>query len=1200
MLKGTRVGSAYVDLVINGDGINEEIVHSVDDAGPGVEKAGEQHGDKYGEKFDNSFFDRIRRFIPGMRRELNKDMEASGTDAGERAGKKITGGIEYYMDEKFAQRIADTFADSFVKKLEGRLTGGGSSPLGALFSRVENDIEKSVSGNGSSRGGGSTSQTKTLGDKIGNVFGSGSRNNAIIPLQLTAKAAGSLINALEKARIKAGAFFSDFGKGADGAEKDTEKVGRGILDIFKAPFQAAFNLFGLFQTGFAESSQSGSGFAGVLGGVKNVMAGFSGEGAGLAKMLSTLAGGLATSGVAFGVVAAAAAVLVSVLSALTAIVTSLAATILSALVGAAAVGAAGFLAMASAAGLAAIAFTSMTDAQRKIFSTSFKPIKEELAGLGQLMLKEIVPAFHQWSVNIQQALLLLGPLAQVMGGVIARAGNIFTAALSGPGFRQFTQALGVWLPSITTNMTKALGGFLNGLLSTFSVVLPYVAQFSRYLADVASRFQKWAASASGQNQIDSFVQRALVSLRSLWNFLKQVGGVLTDVLFSSAGQNTGNNIFDDMANAVKHFRTTITQAKLEKWFSDGKKLADGLGQALKGLIDIFNQLNDSGVISAVSDALKGFSKVADVSGFIVKHTPNLYTFGKAFTSVKNAITGTGDSSSVVSGQVSTLWKNLTSLGSVAQQLPSSMGGAGQSILSFADSVRVAISAAVAAINPLLGMVGLLNTLNGSKAPSIGSLQSSGANALSNTSQSHGGTKPPKGPAQFHNPYLGIANAILNQGPSISAQIKNAILSINKQIAAALNSIDSATTLQSATSGINSLIQNISTSMAQAVNTARDAVQSAAQSLAGASNLAQAKKYLKELRDRQHDLAVALADQRRIQSIINGLKAQRTLNKGLASGITGFVKDIIGGTPEEAQTALNNLQDLINKSQFHLADFAFAREKVAEALQAANQKLTDALTLRDNYQQQVSDSIKSFAALTTAQAQVINGVQQALTSNDIISNLQDKLAQIQKFQQNLNLLLAMGLSNDAYKQIVDAGVEAGSAYAQALVDGGTGAIGQVNSLVQSTNTIADQLGTAASSRLYQAGVDAAQGLVDGLNSLSNQLTSAATALGNSIAAAIKKALGIHSPSKVLFDMMGYVGDGIALGLDAQSGKVALASSRLAGQVAVSPEVASYAASQGTQPTVSGNHNEHHWHIKTPTTDPQAVAMEVLNEVTGRLP
>ena len=120
--------------------------------------------------------------------------------------------------------------------------------------------------------------------------------------------------------------------------------------------------------------------------------------------------------------------------------------------------------------------------------------------------------------------------------------------------------------------------------------------------------------------------------------------------------------------------------------------------------------------------------------------------------------------------------------------------------------------------------------------------------------------------------------------------------------------------------------------------------------------------------------------------------------------------------------------------------------------------------------------------------------------------------------------------------------------------------------------------------------------------SAKLDSAAAALGEAIARAIANALGIKSPSRVLMAMMDDVGDGTVIGLDNQASKIENAAARMSSRIAVSPEVAAYAALQG-QIAVSGNTSGMlvgEINIHTPTENPEAVAYEVLDEVTGRLP
>lgn len=169
-------------------------------------------------------------------------------------------------------------------------------------------------------------------------------------------------------------------------------------------------------------------------------------------------------------------------------------------------------------------------------------------------------------------------------------------------------------------------------------------------------------------------------------------------------------------------------------------------------------------------------------------------------------------------------------------------------------------------------------------------------------------------------------------------------------------------------------------------------------------------------------------------------------------------------------------------------------------------------------------------------------------------------------------------------------------------GGQAAISDVNGLVAQIDAASDSLGKQAGDRLYQAGVNAAQGLVDGLLSLSDQLDSAASRLGASIAQSLRNALGIASPSRVMIAAMGHVGDGIEKGLDDQSAKVGIASARLAKQIQVSPEVASYAARQGDSPYVSRNTElpPIDLTIVTPTEDPRAVATEAIDQLVERLP
>ena len=68
-----------------------------------------------------------------------------------------------------------------------------------------------------------------------------------------------------------------------------------------------------------------------------------------------------------------------------------------------------------------------------------------------------------------------------------------------------------------------------------------------------------------------------------------------------------------------------------------------------------------------------------------------------------------------------------------------------------------------------------------------------------------------------------------------------------------------------------------------------------------------------------------------------------------------------------------------------------------------------------------------------------------------------------------------------------------------------------------------------SLLSQAGRDAIQGFINGIKAKLGEAKATAQNMANSIATTVKSALNIHSPSRVMRELGGYVGDGLVLGI-----------------------------------------------------------------------
>lgn len=1194
MKRGTRVGQAYVAMTVDGDNVNKEIVEAFDDVD--YEKIGRDSGGRYAKGW-NKIREQIAEHLEGVDNDLKDSIERMGSAF--RNDDAITQGVQHQLAKAFAggeldailNRVGDkigiqvgdgmrvTMTESILESLEdvmdksARLGGGpnlvasrGDSAIDLptdTFDRITKAAEKAVAERTRLNQKEADDYVKFWTDALNKREREEEKVNArILKLNLDllsdsrkqAKIQREVFDRLtaqsEEAeristRLNLGAtvgrafgagsrndFLNFFGRTLGGIVTLTEKVRSGAAGMFKT-----------FSDGFNNAAEGAGFFTRVLGGLRAI-------GGGGGGFLTSLAG----AAPAIGVVTVALSILASVLSGLLGIVTALSSVIVTGLIGGLTVLAGTLGAAVVAGGLLTAAFMSMDDAQKEVLKASFKPLHEEMIGLGQVMLTQMIPYFDTWSKNLQEALLLAAPLAGVMGDAFGQAGATLTEFLSGPGFTQFAYMLSTQLPGITTALSAALGGFLDGLAGTFSAVLPYVTQFANYLAIIATRFSEWAASAEGQNAISSFVAQATDALKSLWNFTREFFGFLGDVLFSDEAIGAGITIFDAMAAKFEEFRVAVAEAAangdLERWFNSAVEFGSDLWSVIEALGAAFIALSDSGVLGAVGNGLAVIASVIEIAAAVID--PFIQGLG-LMADVLAGIVGPANNAADALDRLRRIAEFLDQSGLVGNLIPDFGGSArapGNSLsASAADRAR--------------------ELLNG-RTSSLSDLISGGRGALSRTT---------KDSDKYTNPYKKMAEDILNEAPKLAEKLRAALYELNHRILDVIRDSAKSLDVTQVRTSIRSQTEALIKDAQAAVDSAQQAVQSAASSLAGASSEDAAERALDRLKQAQDDLKAAQANQRTINETARVLSAQQYTNRRR-------LQFLVRGYIHEAST---------------LADFAAARGFIATKLEQANQRLANAISLRDQYRSQVTDAANQFGSIITTQAQVIGGIEQALTVTDITTNLQTRLDKIRKFQEDLRVLTAQGLNQAAYKQIVDAGVEDGSRFTQALLAGGTDAVAQVNSLVTQIGSVSNSLGVETSTRMYQAGVDAAQGLVAGLESQAARLDRAAARLGYSIAAAVKKALGIKSPSTVMIEAMGSVGDGLVKGLDNQKVKVGTAASDLSKQVSINPTTR-VAGGDGAEAGVSGNPNGAKFrdlHVHTPTEDPHAVTMEVLNEVTARL-
>lgn len=219
----------------------------------------------------------------------------------------------------------------------------------------------------------------------------------------------------------------------------------------------------------------------------------------------------------------------------------------------------------------------------------------------------------------------------------------------------------------------------------------------------------------------------------------------------------------------------------------------------------------------------------------------------------------------------------------------------------------------------------------------------------------------------------------------------------------------------------------------------------------------------------------------------------------------------------------------------LKEAARERDKVANQLSNAQDKLKDVLSDYKNLKSSTKTSIISDFGVSNSDA---------TTVSSYVSYLKDAVTEQKKYNKLIAKLDKLGLNSTGLQQLITEGADDGMALAESLAAGGKAAVTQVNKLQAQLNSAATAMGTSAAEDMYGAGVDAAQGIVDGLKSKQKALNNAAKSMAKAMVKAIKKSLGIRSPSKVTRREVGRpMGEGTALGIEDKVKRVRQASARV---------------------------------------------------------
>ncbi|MFI2757837.1 transglycosylase SLT domain-containing protein [Streptomyces echinatus] len=265
-----------------------------------------------------------------------------------------------------------------------------------------------------------------------------------------------------------------------------------------------------------------------------------------------------------------------------------------------------------------------------------------------------------------------------------------------------------------------------------------------------------------------------------------------------------------------------------------------------------------------------------------------------------------------------------------------------------------------------------------------------------------------------------------------------------------------------------------------------------------------------------------------KAFLEGLQGSTTEIKNAVAKVTTAIKNAFKGVKSSIDDKL--LKSLASSST-KLQALATKRDQIAAKIAAAKQMATDQTAAG-----------KSFASMTS----LPNGGN-TFDASGILHGLRVRLGQLKAFSANIGKLAKMGLSKELLQQIISAGPDSGAAYAQALVNATPAELKSINLAQAQIDKASKQYGNAAADAMYDAGSKAGVGFLTGLKAQQRAIENQMSDLAKAIQRAIKKALKIKSPSRVMAEIGEHVGQGLVMGMDATHQAIVTSANQMAGAV-----------------------------------------------------
>lgn len=397
---------------------------------------------------------------------------------------------------------------------------------------------------------------------------------------------------------------------------------------------------------------------------------------------------------------------------------------------------------------------------------------------------------------------------------------------------------------------------------------------------------------------------------------------------------------------------------------------------------------------------------------------------------------------------------------------------------------------------------------------------------------------------------GFAQRIIGYFNTVRTSVSSTVLGLVGSVVGFFNSMVSRAV---------SVVSGIVGALAGVFNSARSAVLSRITSMVG-SAVSTLSGFIGRAKSALSGAAGALvsAGADLIRGMINGIKSMAgalvSAAKGVVSGAVDGAKSLLGiASPSKVFAEIGKFvgQGFIKGLRGTESDVRQASEKlvglIRDAFRGRNTRLDDRLITRvqattkrltalARQREAIAEKIKKaneLAANVTSQALgtgALSNFQDASSVRSVTVGIEAALAQIRKFNSQVNALAKRGLNKNLLSQLIGLGPEQGARLANTLTGATKEQLADLNDAQKQLEAASKKLGRDSADNLFDAGKQASKGFLAGLKAQQKDVENLMLTLARAMAKSIRAALGIRSPSKVFAQIGRYTMDGLAVGVE----------------------------------------------------------------------